>query len=202
MPAHLLLALVLLAVLHDQPLHVAGDCSALRPGANLAAAKTRFKTWYQVVGSTVEHAAALAGHDIDFGGLFLAKESEEESNASLHDVLMALSTKWPAVSVAKETAGFQATDVARWINDRESSFMPDWGKEGGIVLRDFLFPEQTDKSGTFIVSAKSVGRRLKKHCGEPVFTIVDGLPRSITLLNKPKPEYDPNAAAVFWMRLS
>src|SRR5262249_33693181 len=36
-----------------------------------AEAKTRFKVWWRLIGSAVEHAARLAGRDLDFQSLFL-----------------------------------------------------------------------------------------------------------------------------------
>jgi hypothetical protein len=181
----------------------------LRPGSN-AEAKTRFKGWYRLIGSTVENAARLAGVDIDFGELFLSQEGDDEDNASLHDALIALTTppkgggqghdkKWAAVERAETTEGFFAAEVAKRINDCQSEYTQEENKEAGITLRDYLFPELVDKPVT-TVSSKSVGRRLMKHCGEPVGTVVDGMQRSVTLMAKAKA--DPGHPTIFWVRLS
>ncbi len=50
---------------------------ALRPGSNVAP-KTRFKAWWHLVGSAVEHAASVAdGWRLDFQTLFLSQEEDE-----------------------------------------------------------------------------------------------------------------------------
>jgi len=41
-----------------------------------AAAKTRFKMWWRVIGAAVEHGARLAGHELDFQILFLDQEAD------------------------------------------------------------------------------------------------------------------------------
>jgi hypothetical protein len=176
----------------------------LRPRSNTAAtARTRFKTWYRLVGSTVEHAASLAGHEIDFGTLFLEQEGEDEDNASLADALMSLNAKWAAGRNPTEAKVFTAADAVKLINDRQGEYQPDYLKEAGITLLEFLFPEQADRGMIApIPSAKSVGRRLKKHCGEPVMTTVDSVNQAITLMAVAKAEGDPHAATTFWLRLS
>jgi hypothetical protein len=42
-----------------------------------AAAKTRFKMWWRLIGSAVEHGAKLVGRELDFQTLFLAQEEDE-----------------------------------------------------------------------------------------------------------------------------
>ena len=49
-----------------------------------AAAKTRFKMWWRLIGSAVEHAAA---EPIDFQDLFLVQEEDDEELLSLADAL-------------------------------------------------------------------------------------------------------------------
>jgi hypothetical protein len=121
-----------------------------------APAKTRFKTWWRLVGSAIEHAASVAGISIDFRHLFLNQEEDEEETASLTDALGALAHKWP-----RETK-FLAADVARMVNDR-SEFTPD--EERQRCETQFLFP---NLQPNHIVTAKAVGKRLKRHVGEPV----------------------------------
>ena len=74
--------------------------------AHDAPGKTRFKMWWRMVGSAVEHAAKLHGEEeIDFQKLFLKQEEEEdEDSISLVDALTVMAEKWGA--------GFHATDVA------------------------------------------------------------------------------------------
>ena len=134
--------------------------------ARSAPAKTRFKLWWRVVGAATENAAKLhseaidpAAYDakdrgrpvsIDFQQLFLDQESDEEDSASLADTLSVLNKRWPGGT-------FKAADVAGLINENGNT--PD-----GVVIREFLFPGQKSD----VVSAKSVGRRLLAHVGNPV----------------------------------
>ena len=115
---------------------------------------------------------------------------------------MSLNTKWPAGKRIHEAKAFTAADVVRLINDRQGEYQPDFLKEAGITLLEFLFPEQTDRASALSPSAKSVGWRLKKHCGEPVLTNLDSVKQAITLLPVPKPEGNPHAVTAFWLRLS
>jgi hypothetical protein len=160
---------------------------ALRPGSNVAP-KTRFKAWWRLVGSAVEHAASVADGTLDFQTLFLSQEEDDEEATSLSDALIALSTKWPG------GADFQAADVARMINDR-SDFSID--KERGAALRQFLFPELEHKADQ-TVTPKSVGKRLKKHVGEPVKVGT----QTLCLKEQPKPPGKPDAAGTYIVRIS
>jgi hypothetical protein len=126
----------------------------------VAKAKTRFKTWWRLVGSAVENAAALAGEEIDFQDLFLTQEDDEEDTTTLADALKVMRRRWPAF--------FKANDVADLINRRDA----DAGLDtlGGMnadsaALRDFLFG--TMPPG-FIATPKAVGKRLRAHVDEPV----------------------------------
>ena len=89
------------------------SCSATRSSRQPrdAAGKTRFKMWWRLVGSAVEHAARLAGHELDFQKLFVAQEEDDEESASLADVLEVLVKKWPDKT-------FTANAVAGMINNR------------------------------------------------------------------------------------
>jgi hypothetical protein len=114
-----------------------------------AEARTRFKMWWRIVGAAVEHAASLAGHPLDFCELFLSGEEDDEDAASLAAALDVMANKWPMP--------FKASDVADLANDRLDT--------AGMILRDFLIPNAPP---AFLATAKSVGRRLKAHVGEPV----------------------------------
>jgi hypothetical protein len=119
--------------------------------AHDAPGKTRFKMWWRVVGSAVEHAAKLHGGDeIDFQTLFLKQEEEEdEDSISLVDALTVMAQRWGP--------GFHATDVAVLINDSVN--------QDALTLREFLYPGAP--SG-LVVAARSVGKRLAAHVDEPV----------------------------------
>ena len=55
--------------------------------------QTRFKMWWRLVGSAVEHAAKLADPDreVDFQKLFLAREDDDEDTTSLAEALEIMS---------------------------------------------------------------------------------------------------------------
>jgi len=153
----------------------------LRPGSNTAP-QTRFKTWWRLIGSTIEFAAkdytdrvaalvvdvdpACKPVEISFRNLFLSQEEDDEESASLADALAALAaTDWPQPDGAPKKAGpFQAADLARRLND-QSEYRIDAEKERVATLREFLFPTAPPNQ---TVTAKAVGKRLKRHIGEPV----------------------------------
>jgi hypothetical protein len=124
-----------------------------------APAKTRFKMWWRLVGSAIEHAARLhaAGNSkrkditaIDFQNLFIKQEEEDdEESLSLADALAIMQRKWPD--------GFHAEDVARYINDTV--------EHDAVALREFLYPVALPN---FVAAPRSVGKQLKKHLDEPV----------------------------------
>jgi hypothetical protein len=112
--------------------------------------KTRFKMWWRLVGSAVEHAAKLAGHELDFRKLFVTQEEDDEESTSLADVLDVLVKKWPDQ--------FTASDVAGMINN-------PYPNEDEQTLREYLLPGALSNH---VFSAKSIGRLLKRHLDEPV----------------------------------
>jgi hypothetical protein len=115
-----------------------------------AESKTRFKMWWRLVGSAVEHAANLAGQELDFKKLFITQEEDDEESATLADVLDILLKKWPDQ--------FTASDVADMVNTPEPN-------EDEQTLRDFLLPRALPNHR---FSSKSIGPRLKQHLDEPV----------------------------------
>lgn len=120
--------------------------------------RTRFKSWWQLVGAPVEHAARLCDIELDFQSLFLEQEGEEEDSASLTDVLRVFTERWP------NNYSFDASDVARLINDT-GIWAAD--RECGVIVRAVLFPELNNKANQ-LVDARAVGVRLKQRVGEPV----------------------------------
>jgi hypothetical protein len=139
--------------------------------------ETRFKTWWSLCGSAVEHAAKLQAKTtaervaamvedpqanppiaIRFRDLFLTQEQDDEEGAALVDALAALDLQWP------HGKPFQSTALAKALNDT-SAFQGDTEKERMDTLREFLFPGLPQGQ---TVTAKAVGKRLKKHVGEPV----------------------------------
>jgi hypothetical protein len=130
---------------------------------------TRFKEWWDMVGSAVEHAAEqharlseneirwLVGEShptcpaskIEFKKLFLGSEQDDEQASSLAIVLDVLRRLWPE--------GFQASDVSHYAGKAE----PD-----AIAFRDAL--EHAAGKPLKIISATTVAWRLKALAGAPV----------------------------------
>ena len=133
--------------------------------ANPAQAETRFKLWWHVVGSAVEHAAAqhvehvgalafdanagCPAERISFRGMFLAGEAEEEQTSSLNTVLEVLLAKWPS--------GFRAIDLASYIGSAD---------EDAINLKAAL--EQASGKALKVITPTSVTWRLKAVVDAPV----------------------------------
>jgi hypothetical protein len=159
----------------------------LQPASNVAP-QTRFKGWWRMVGSAVENAAAVHSRDahLNFRDLFLSQEDDDEENASLADALTALERQWPSERT------FVAADLAKVLND-QSAYQGDSEKERAATLREFLFP--TLPQGQTI-TAKSAGKRLKRHQGEPV-KVND---RTLVLKNWRDPSGGPSGALSFYVQ--
>jgi hypothetical protein len=139
--------------------------------------ETRFKTWWRLVASAIEHATKLHAEDvakkvaamvedprdnppiaISFRDLFLTQEQDDEEGAALVDALQALRMQadWGA-------RGFKASDVARMLNDRSERGPGE--VERCALVKEFLFP---GTSPDLSVTSIAIGKRLRKHVGEPV----------------------------------
>ncbi len=136
--------------------------------ANRVPAKTRFKTWWGLVGAAVEHAASalvddqrtMAADDryamlINFSKLFALVEDDDEESTLLADVLDILYSVWPSRS-------FLATDVARLINN------PMEGEADSADLLRGFFEANGRRSG-MTITPRSIGQRLRAMIGAPVF---------------------------------
>ena len=66
--------------------------------------RTRFKSWWQLVGASVEYAARLCDTELDFQSLFLEQEEEEEESASLTDALRVFTKRWPTLASMPPTS--------------------------------------------------------------------------------------------------
>ncbi len=161
-----------------------------------AVSKTRFKLWWQLVGSAIEHAVIVSGGSFDFQKLFLSQEEDDEESASLADALVALdATKWPQPDNQPNKRGlFQAADVAKAVND-QSEYRLDEDKERAATVREFLFPKEPPGQ---TVTAKAVGKRLKPHISEPVR---QG-DRTLILKEWRDPKGGPNAALSYYVQNS
>jgi hypothetical protein len=150
--------------------------------------KTRFKVWWRLVGSAVEHAAKLmTDHTepgafepedrarpvaIAFKDLFLKQDAADDDANDLADVLNILYWEFP-------THQFTAAKVAEFINKQkvpvlDEDDMPERDSSGnlkfesnlaGATVRDFLYPKPP---AGFVPTPKSVGKQLRNHLDEPV----------------------------------
>ena len=105
----------------------------------------------------VEDASPPRPKEIDFRDLFLAQEDDDEDGASLADALSALAVEWPSQGM------FTASDVATRLN--QLAWMANVDKERVTIMREFLLPKLPPGQDA---SAKSIGKALKNHVGEPV----------------------------------
>jgi len=155
--------------------------------------KTRFKTWWRLVGSAVEHAARLvkehnaveretmdretrekmdanAALDVDFKNLFLSQEEDDEDTSSLGETLVVIEQRWSKPVPTTIESGTTAAAVADLINMRDATTdqpveVLQQMKRDSAVLRDFLYGSQPTG---FVATAHSVGQLLKAHVDEPV----------------------------------
>jgi hypothetical protein len=128
-------------------------------------AETRFKTWWDLVGSAVEYAAKLAVEEVEwlvadphpicpptrisFKDIFLAGETDEEQTSALATVLDALLNRWPN--------GFKASDVSSYASQGEIS---------AIEFKAAL--EQASGKPLLIITPTTVTWRLKALVDAPV----------------------------------
>ena len=155
----------------------------LRPGSNRVP-ETRFKTWWRLIGSAIEHAAEqhakqtaddtswmtstpppCPAQSISFKDLFLEQEEADEDAASLGDALSQMAAKWPKPTKKEHMA--KSSELAKLINDHQSNWVPEGDRELGSTLRELLYPTLPPGQS---VSAKSVTRMLNKYLGNPVRT--------------------------------
>jgi hypothetical protein len=70
--------------------------------------KTRFKLWWDMIGSAIEHAARLNDESVRFEQLFLSNDEQDAETTGLAEVLDILDRFWQD--------GFKAADVAKALN--------------------------------------------------------------------------------------
>ena len=117
-------------------------------------AKTRFKPWWRLVGSAIEHAAELAGCGVDFSALFLKVEEKDEEALGLAEALQYLDRK-------AEGKPFKAADVLGWTEiDADDS----------RALRAFL-----GGSAARPLTASAITRKLNEKKDAPTRVGDDGL---------------------------
>jgi hypothetical protein len=161
------------------------------------APKTRFKAWWHLVGSALEHAAGCLvanpstaddgqspAEPIDFATIFRDLEGEDEEAASLGDVLDALHDVWPS-------GYFAASDLLKLIADpmeRE--------EEQSRRVKEF-FRQRVDRRYGEELTTMKVGRQL----GAMVDTPIEHQGRTLKLIRKPLTEGGRRGAASYHVRL-
>jgi hypothetical protein len=131
--------------------------------------KTRFKKWYRLVGSAIEHAAKLTkpqrdaqrerngkplDSEVDFQKLFLASDDDDEDSTSLAEALAIMAYKWPV--------SFDAGDVAKFVNDPGKNLRD---QQYSATLREYFYPGMPPNH---VAPPKSIGQLLKNRIDEPV----------------------------------
>ncbi len=122
--------------------------------AHRVPAPTRFKPWWNLVGSAVENPACryAPAQLFTFKDMFAQSEEGDEETASFGEILGILYTEWPE----KE---FASADVAAYLKDRNFD-----GPDESKVLRCFCAPRKPGAE----VTADSIGKALKAIGGAPV----------------------------------
>jgi hypothetical protein len=141
--------------------------------------KTRFKLWYRLVGSAIEHGTkCMQWIDPNYGKKiwdninplvnfeteFLSQETDDEETASLSEALVALDATMRdyATRRSKQLDKFSAVDLANAL--KESTVAQ------AATVREFLFPEVTPEA---TISSKTAGRRLNANAGNVVEVAVE-----------------------------
>jgi hypothetical protein len=139
-----------------------------RLGGTAPPSETRFKPWWHLIGSAIEHAAkqhtelavrepmwmaveppACPAETISFRTMFLTGESDEEQTSGLATVLEVLQTRWPGGCQASEVAAYAAL-----------------ADESAIAFRASL--EQAAGKAIKVVTAPVITWRLKSLVDAPV----------------------------------
>jgi len=138
---------------------------------------TRFKMWWRLIGSAVEHAAKLHGNsvppnetadqsagrlayrDVDFRALFQLQDDDDD-DTSLAEALEALEASFQEKLLSNTTL-HRAFDAKELCKEVLNGFDHPWRS----VLREFFCPKL---SAEHHATPKSVGRALTGHVGEVV----------------------------------
>jgi hypothetical protein len=143
--------------------------------------KTRFKMWYRLVGSAIEHAAKLVidhiepgtfepddplrPQPIDLEQIFKQRDAEDEESSGLAEVLDILQRQWPTHFLANDVAKFMNTEKITLRNIDGTPVYDDFTNMpvtedniDGMNLMDFFYPNRPPK---FRVSPKSLGSSLR-----------------------------------------
>ena len=141
-----------------------------RPHAQVA--KTRFKTWWGLIGWPVEHAASLLNIKLDCSELLRAGEAGEEEAGAASRVLTVLREEWPGKR-------FTTRDVVLFLHEAISLL-----DEDKAARAEVLFDALGELVGKTLENptARSIGKLFQKHLtGRPVW--IDG-EKGVAILRK------------------
>jgi hypothetical protein len=113
--------------------------------------RTRFKEWQRMIGAAIEHAAELAGQDVDFAKLFAEVEAEDEETASLAEAMECLDRR-------SNGTPFKSADVFGWTSGED---------DDARTLKAFF--EGTGAA----LTTRGIGRKLKASADAPTI-VSDG----------------------------
>lgn len=149
-----------------------------------ATCKTRFKTWWRLVGSAIEHAANLVAPELaeaEFHKDIVAGKisTADITNKVVEEYLAKYKVNFEDIFVSKEETGdeetvsltdvlekilvewpegFLATDISLMVNTCDAAPLK-------LPLRGFLFPNNPSNES---ISPRSVGKRLQEYIDSPV----------------------------------
>jgi hypothetical protein len=124
-------------------------------------AKTRFKTWWRLVGWPVEYAAKLMGQDIDCDQLIKASETKDPDVLAIATVLSTFRAIWG-------TNRFTARDIVQKLPREPSVLTSPEDKQGEV-----LFEALSELLGKPLnrPTARSIAKLLQRRLiGHPVWT--------------------------------
>jgi len=113
-------------------------------------AKTRFKTWWGLIGWPVEYAAGLLGIDVDCTELLRAGEAGEEEASAISRVLGILKKRWDGKT-------FTTREVVKDLTKVNFDGSAEWAAELADALGELI--GKTLENPT----ARSIGKLFQKH---------------------------------------
>jgi hypothetical protein len=128
--------------------------------------ETRFKLWWTLIGSAVEHAAGLYGHEVSFQAMFARNEVHDEEAAGRSELVAILKERFGA-------RAFTAREVAALINPPDpaegigAELSRDKDTSDGAALLEALV-KATGGRGLRQVTGHAVGLRFRSLRKTPV----------------------------------
>jgi hypothetical protein len=154
-------------------------------------AQTRFKTWWRLVGSAVEHAAETVGQIVSFKAMFARVEGNDDEAAARADILQTLcAIEWPVRAELADKEFTSANLLARLDESAKSAEQNGRPEDAETAeLRRFCTPKNAKA-----VSSKTIGLALKSIVDAPV-AVLAGM---LALRSRSDTH---NKVTVFWVEL-